>query len=202
MILLVTALRAEALPLGLALTEREMLDRRLVMGRLAGRPAALLRCGVGRERARAQTEAAVKRLEPDWVLSLGTAGGLDDGLDIGETIGASEVILAATGERFETAPLPGVRAGAVLTVDALIHTPQRRAEAGRQAMLCEMEAAGVAQAARGRRFSALKVVSDHAGATADPALLVGSPASIARFQRRAAELCWERLVPALRRALG
>ncbi len=195
-VLLAAALLAEVLPFLRRLERPRPLDRRLVLGRLAGRPVALLRTGVGRRRAERRVRAALALYDTDIVVSLGTCGALTDELRVGQLVSAQRIL------DLEQAPLPlplsRARPVDLVTVSRPVfdqRTRQRWLERGAQ--VCEMEAAGVLAAAEGRRFHALKVVSDMAGRGRSAASAGPRALSVARFMLRAWHLSERRLAPAV-----
>jgi len=198
-ILVAGALRAEVGPLIDQLDGRERIGRRLVRGHLDGVLLAVLRCGVGPERAQERTTAAVKRWAPERVLSIGTCGSLTDELAVGDVVSASEVSLEGGGV-VPSAPLLHPRSASLVTVASVVWDATRR-DALRAAghHVCDMEAAGVGRAAGPCPFSALKVVSDLAGRDAPRR---PRPIDIAAFQLLARRLSERALVPALRQALA
>ena len=190
------ALPAETLPLLRWLRRPRPLSRRLI----AGERAAVLTCGVGPERAERRTRDALERWPAAWVISLGTCGALIDGLAVGDVYCASALSVSG-GPPLEVSPLAGLVGARVVTVDRpVFDAPRRAALAAEGAALVEMEAAGVAAAAAGRRFSAVKVVSDDAGASGG-STFTPTAVNILRFQRLALRLSRERLTPALVAAL-
>lgn len=203
--LLVGATDAETLPVLRAIGGARPLAPRLMAGSLAGAPVAVLTAGVGPGKAARFLGASVARFRPDRVVSFGTCGGLVPGLAVGDLRTVDPLYRA--GSVWEAEPLPGHRVAGLATVDRFVWSrEQREALVALGAAICDMEAAVVAQAAHeaGLRFSALKVVSDKAGAEPDPALPRGrlSPLTAARFKLRAMRLVARRLLPALREALA
>jgi len=149
-----------------------------VSGRSAGHAVVLIQAGIGREPARRALLAAAHWLEFCAAWSLGFAGGLTDQLNPGELVCPSTLLLddGLTGRSIPAAPAQAeVRAalsaagipcrdGAVLTVDTPVRTPEAKREAHRRtgAVAVDMEAAGVAEAARelGIPWLAIKAVVD------------------------------------------
>ena len=193
--LLVVALPGEGWPLIRRMAGRRWLGRRLVLGRLGGMPVAVLCCGIGRESARTRTVEALRIVAPGRVLSLGTCGALVDDLPVGSAVQARAMLDC------ENAPdlLPlGLREVVLATVPRVVARPADRAAwAARGAEVCEMEAAGVAEAAGDLPFAAVKVVSDLAGAKRSR--LAGWPRAVrlGAFQVLAARLVRRSLVPVL-----
>ena len=202
--LLVGALWAEVSPVATRLRDRRWLGSRLVVGTLAGVPVAVLRAGVGPDAASARTAQGLARWPADRVLSFGTCGAISDQLALGDVI-TGQTVATERGPRLALSALQGVPTVTIASVRAVVCTEARRsalAEAGFE--ICEMECAAVHQAAAGRPVYALKVVSDRAGADADPALPLSgipSPTRLLRSQVRAMALVQRRLLPALERCL-
>ena len=201
MTLIVAALWAESLPIGLALSERKMLGRRVVLGKVHGEQVALLRCGVGLAKAEREGERILARLPITRVISVGTCGSLREDLPVGEVITASSVHHSLISRTRAAQAIPGVRAVPLVSVADPVFTRARRAQLSPTAAACEMEAAALQLCAGDRAFSALKVVSDLAGAEQDAAFSPGDPSAFLRFQRRAAELVHRALLPPLLQAL-
>jgi nucleoside phosphorylase len=149
-----------------------------VSGRAAGHAVVLIQAGIGREPARRALLAAAHWLQFCAAWSLGFAGSLTEQLKPGELVCASTLVLddGLTGRSFPAAPaqaevrtalsVAGIacRDGAVLTVETPLRTPEAKREAQRRtgAIAVDMEAAGVAEAARelGIPWLALKAVVD------------------------------------------
>lgn len=199
-LLLAGALWAEVLPVLRRLEGRRALSRRLFLGRLAGREVALLQVGVGAPRAERRARAALTGIEASAVLSFGTCGALVGDLPIGSVVTGEAVGHEDGGEVLARA-LPGPRAVRVATVARVVTDRDRRERlAARGYAICEMEAWGVQRAAPHLPFHVLKVVSDQAGADADPVFEgtpIPSPLRVARFQLHAHRLVERALLPAL-----
>lgn len=178
-----------------------MLDRRTFLGQVHGRDVVLLRCGVGLAKSAGEGERILARLPITRVISVGTCGSLRPDLPVGEVITASTVLHSLSGQTRGAVPIPGVRAVPLVSVADPVFTRARRAQLAPIAAACEMEAAALQHCAGDRPFSALKVVSDLAGAEEDAAFAPGDPSSFLRFQRRAAELVQRALLPPLLQAL-
>lgn len=199
--LLVGALGVETLPLILRMHRRSVLTPRVVTGQLGGREVAVATVGVGPRQALSRGREAVQRFQPDAVLSLGTCGALVDALDVGAVVAASSVRLEGGPARGVTR-LQGLPAVGVVTVSRAVHEPTHRSRLqGVGDSVCEMEAVSVLQAADGRPFAALKVVSDMAGASVSDLIGPPDPLRQARFARLAQRLVRDRLLPELLRLL-
>ena len=202
--LLVAAMGVESLPFVRRLEGARPLGARVVVGRLGGHAVAVATVGVGPDKAALRTRAALDRWRPDAVVSVGTCGALLDSLRIGE-VRAADHLMADTAHVADLTGFGAIATATVTTVRRACWTPAARdrlAVAG--AHLVEMEAAAVWQAARAVRpplpAFAVKVVSDHAGGTRDPAVAeagLPGPAALARFKARALHLVERALVPAV-----
>ena len=165
-------------------------DFRVVVGELAGRAVVLIPAGLGRDRARRALLAASHQFSFRAAWSLGFAGGLTETLCVGDVVCPAAVLLddGRTGQSFGVAPAQaavraalaaaGIRIhdGPLLTVDDPLRTPEVKRAAHRRtgAVAVDMEAAGVAEAARdlGIPWLAIKAVVDAAG-EALPEFLAG-----------------------------
>ena len=181
LVLLVVALAAERRALqGILRTGRsQRLGRRpAVCGRLAGQDVLLVQAGIGRDRAREVVVVAAREFGVQAAWSLGFAGGLTERLRPGDLVYPAAVLddaepagapmvadasHAAVCAAMRRAALP-VESGALITVRTALRTPEsKRAVARRRgAVAVEMEAAGVASAARdlGIPWAALKAIVD------------------------------------------
>lgn len=190
-VLLVVALAVERHALQGSLQERRrqgLGGRPAVRGRLAGRDILLVQAGIGRDRAHDTVIAAAREFAVDAAWSLGFAGGLTDRLRPGDLVFPAAVLddadtgggpLAADSSHatvyaaLSRAAIP-VDAGNVITVETVLRTPEaKRAVRQRSgAVAAEMEAAGVARAARdlGIPWAALKAVVDAADDPVPPFL--------------------------------
>lgn len=121
--------------------------------------ASVICGGIGSEPARRATEAAIREIRPECVISVGFAGALDSSRKVGTIFEPRVVINAADSSRIET----GIGSGTLLSFGSVADTGQkRRLREAYGAAAVDMEAAAVAHgaAARGVRFGALKVISD------------------------------------------
>ena len=190
---LVVALAQERRPLLrlLAAARQGRADEfRLIVGELAGQTAVLIQAGIGRDRARRALLAAAHRFPVRAAWSLGFSGGLAETLCPGDLVCPAVVLQddGRTGQSFGVAPAQaavraalaaaGIRThdGPLLTVDDPLRTPEVKRAAHRRtgAVAVDMEAAGVAEAARelGIPWLAIKAVVDAAG-EALPEFLAG-----------------------------
>jgi nucleoside phosphorylase len=186
---LLVALHAErrALERRLRDARRAQMDGRPVaFGNLAGQPVVLIQAGLGPERARAAGRLAVGRLDCRSLWSLGLAGGLDPALRTGDLVLAERVgtpdhlAPGRPAAAAVAASLPGIamHVGAIISVDAPACTPEEKAALRRssRALVVDMEAAGVAEAAEaaGVPWLAFKAVLDPADMAVPPALLAAA----------------------------
>ena len=128
--------------------------------------------GVGREAAAQATEDLIKIHHPEWVVSAGFAGALDDRMRRGHILMADEVVdekrhPLTVGFKIDPRVIqatPSLHVGRLLTVDQLIRSgaEKRNLAAAFGAVACDMETMAVAQACRRRqvRFMSVRVVSD------------------------------------------
>jgi nucleoside phosphorylase len=180
-VLLVVALAAERYAVQGSLQERR--NRRFggrpaVRGRLAGRDILLVQAGIGRDRASDTVFAAAREFDVEAAWSLGFAGGLSERLRAGDLVFPTAVLddadaggaplavdfsHATVCAALRGAALP-VDAGNLITVGTVLRTPEAKRAVGRRsgAVAAEMEAAGVARAARdlGIPWMVLKAIVD------------------------------------------
>ncbi len=123
--------------------------------------AGLICGGIGPGAARRATEAIIRDSAPSRIVSVGFAGALDPGLQVGDVIEPGVVINGQDGSRTNA----GTGEYALVSYPAVCGTEQKKKlREAFGAALVDMEAAAVAQGAEARRiaFGALKVVSDDA----------------------------------------
>lgn len=111
----VIAMDKEAAPVIAAMTdtsEKKISGKRVIYGALCGETVAVVVCGVGKVNAACGAQIAVTGLNADAVINIGVAGGLNDGLKIGELYGIS----AAVQYDFDLTQLNGTEIG---TLDEL-----------------------------------------------------------------------------------
>ena len=180
-VLLVVALAAERYALRGSLQERRNQrfgGRSAVRGRLAGRDVLLVQAGIGRDRARDAVVSAAREFDVEAAWSLGFAGALSERLQPGDLVFPAAVLdeadiggvpLAADCSHttvcaaLRRAAVP-VDPGNLITVGSVLRTSEAKRDVGRWsgAVAAEMEAAGVARAARdlGIPWAALKAIVD------------------------------------------
>src|SRR5271157_5468045 len=107
--------------------------------------AALVCGGIGAEAARRATEALIREVKPERVISVGFAGALDSSLQVGHVLEPRTVINAADGARTEIGSGDGI-----LVSSATVGGKEQKARLGRVygAIAVDMEAAAVAQGAQ------------------------------------------------------
>jgi len=141
-------------------------------GKLGGREVVIVEGGVGQKAAARATTETIKFYRPNWVISAGFAGSLDEKLRRGHILMADEVVNLA-GESIKTdlhldaaslAATKGLHIGRLVTVDSIIREPaERRALAAQHsALACDMECFAVARVCRdqGIPFLAVRIISD------------------------------------------
>lgn len=205
--LLVGALGVETLPVVRRLSRARPRSPRLVVGGWGGDEVGVLTVGVGPDKARRRTRAALDRFTPDALVSFGTCGALVDGIPVASMWGGAT--LRADGRPVaDLDVLPGFAPACVTTVARPCWTAAERARlAAAGATLVEMEAASVfaarEEAAPQAAFFVAKVVSDLAGGDPDDLGGEGAPpvSAKARFLTRAARLMDQHLAPGLLAAL-
>jgi adenosylhomocysteine nucleosidase len=83
----IIALQSEAEPVLAHLTqktERTVCEKKVISGLLSGEPVAIVVCGVGKVNAACGAQYAVDVLQADTLINLGVAGGLNDGVKVGQ----------------------------------------------------------------------------------------------------------------------
>ncbi len=123
---------------------------------------ALVCGGIGAEAARRATEAIIREVNPERVISVGFAGALDESLDVGDVLQPRTVINAADGARTDV----GSGEGILVSSSTVVGKEQKiRLAKAYGAGAVDMEAAAVAQGAeaRGIGFGAVKAISDTSG---------------------------------------
>jgi adenosylhomocysteine nucleosidase len=161
---LIAALPAELKPLVRDWQKRGDLHR----GRIGGLDAVATCAGMGAVAATRACERALASGANDTLVSLGYAGSVSCGLQVGAAYVIREVVDATTGERFAT-DMPAAQSAdqpkpqRLLTIDHVAGPDEkRRLAAQHQAVLVDMEAAAVARFARDHnlRFCAFKAITD------------------------------------------
>lgn len=147
---------------------------RLFEKALVNGAAALICGGIGAEAARRATEAVVREVNPERVISVGFAGALDPSLKVGDVLEPRIVINAADSARTEIESGEGI-----LVSSATVAGKDRKPQLAKSynAIAVDMEAAAVAQGAEasGVEFATVKAISDAADFT--------MPGTMERFVR-------------------
>lgn len=129
-------------------------------GRIGSSEAVAIAGGMGSAAAGRACAAVLASGVVDTLVSLGYAGSVSCGLQVGAAYPVREVVDAATGEAFPTQTDKGQR---LITLARVAGTDEKRRLAlEHKAVLIDMEAAAVARFARERnlRFLCLKAVTD------------------------------------------
>ncbi len=141
-------------------------------GTFAGKEIAVVTTGVGCKAASRATLDYVRSRQPQWVISAGFAGGLNEDLHRGHVLMADRIARAdqeelAVGLTFakdSLAETPGVHVGRLLTVDRIVHAVADKKELGRQkdALAVDMETWAVAHQCQQEkvRFLSVRIISD------------------------------------------
>jgi adenosylhomocysteine nucleosidase len=138
----------------------ERRGRNLWAGRIGDHETVAVAGGIGAAAAERAVERAFAEADPDVLVSYGWAGALTCAVKPRTACAISEVIDAASGERFATRCSDGYR---LITLDRVARADEKRGVAEKhQAVLVDMEAAAVARmaAARNVAFYCFKVISD------------------------------------------
>jgi len=142
-------------------------------GRRDQRRIVVVQTGIGVKAARKGVDDAIALLQPQWVVSAGFAGSLDEKLKRGHFLMANSVVNEAgeelsIGLKLEAATIeatPGLHTGRLLTVDRLVREESQRRELAIRhgAVACDMETMAVAQACRDQRirFMSVRVISEN-----------------------------------------
>ena len=151
-------------------------------GKLNGTDVVAAKCGVGKVNAAMCTAAMILNYAPSVVINTGVAGGIGEGVKIGNMVVASHTVqydydTTAIGEptsakhnavleKYAEKIYNGVHTGVIATGDRFVADPafclQLKAEFG--AISCEMETGAVAQvcAVNKTPFCGLRAISDNA----------------------------------------
>ena len=156
-IAIIAALPGELKPLARGWQQR---GKNLWAGRIGDHEAVAIAGGIGAAAAQRAVERAFAEGNPSALVSYGWAGALTCAVKPPDACVISEIVDAATGERFTTASTDGFR---LITLDRVVRYDEKRALAQKhQAVLVDMEAAAVARmaVARGIPFYCFKGISD------------------------------------------
>jgi len=194
----VVALVSELTPLLALLKQPRLRSHRLCVGQVQHHRVAILRCGLGPSVAAQRTRAALERIQPRSVWSVGSCGALTDQLPVGTCLTANRLV-SPSGATLPVTPVRELPTHTLHTVTRPVFTPEaRRASRQTGAAACEMEAAGVARAVGDRcPVYVVKVVSDLAGGAPDPAIDAVRAVAMARFHVRVEGLMRSEVAPHL-----
>lgn len=141
-------------------------------GQLNGRHVLIAESGVGQEAAHAVTADVIGLYQPNWVISAGFAGALQEELRRGHILMAEEVVdatgkklsIGLTVDRASIEASPALHVGRLLTVNQLIRTRAQKEQLGEEhaALACDMEtlAVGLACQRAGTKFMSVRIISD------------------------------------------
>jgi adenosylhomocysteine nucleosidase len=165
------------------ISDRVRLDKSEAwFGKYQGRNIVLVRTGVGRKRAQNATQQVIDKFNPEVIISMGYAGALTEGLNVGDMFVASTILSPESDSNsFEmddpknlkwlelakkTPPPENVKLkiGRLITVDMVVHTPKAKKELGSRfrAEAVEMETLEIALLARVNKiaFISIRGISD------------------------------------------
>ena len=165
------------------ISDRVRLDKSEAwFGKYQGRNIVLVRTGVGRKRAQNATQQVIDKFNPEVIISMGYAGALTEGLNVGDLFVASTILSPESDSNsFEmddpknlkwlelakkTPPPENVKLkiGRLITVDMVVHTPDAKKELGNRfrAEAVEMETLQIALLARVNKiaFISIRGISD------------------------------------------
>ncbi|MDE6001675.1 MAG: 5'-methylthioadenosine/S-adenosylhomocysteine nucleosidase [Clostridia bacterium] len=89
------AMEKEAAPLIAAMTsvkEKLINGKRVICGKLFGEKTGVIICGVGKVNAACGTQYAIDKMKADAIINLGVAGGLNNGVTLGEVYAISHAV--------------------------------------------------------------------------------------------------------------
>jgi len=165
------------------ISDRVRLDKSEAwFGKYQGRNIVLVRTGVGRKRAQNATQQVIDKFNPEVIISMGYAGALTEGLNVGDMFVASTILSPESDSNsFEmddpknlkwlelakkTPPPENVKLkiGRLITVDMVVHTPKAKKELGSRfrAEAVEMETLEIALLTRVNKiaFISIRGISD------------------------------------------
>jgi len=137
------------------------------VGKLAEQQVIVAVSGPGGAAARRAIGAVHRGHAPDWIVSAGLAGGLNETVKRGDMVIPNR-LLATDGSSltvdFRLEPMPHQHVGPLLTVDKVVRTSEEKHRLGQQfaALAVDMETRAVAEFCREhkQRFLAVRVVGD------------------------------------------
>ena len=165
------------------ISDRVRLDKSEAwFGKYQGRNIVLVRTGVGRKRAQNATQQVIDKFNPEVIISMGYAGALTEGLNVGDMFVASTILSPESDsnsfemddpknlkwlELAKNTPPPEnvkLKIGRLITVDMVVHTPKVKKELGSRfrAEAVEMETLEIALLARVNKiaFISIRGISD------------------------------------------
>ncbi len=165
------------------ISDRVRLDKSEAwFGKYQGRNIVLVRTGVGRKRAQNATQQVIDKFNPEVIISMGYAGALTEGLNVGDMFVASTILSPESDsnsfemddpknlkwlELAKNTPPPEnvkLKIGRLITVDMVVHTPKAKKELGSRfrAEAVEMETLEIALLARVNKiaFISIRGISD------------------------------------------
>lgn len=174
-VVIVAAIDIELDPLRQRLTNRRV-ERgvfRTDFGQLGTRNVAIVESGVGRENATKAVSAVVSAFCPKLVISCGLAGGLSDGLDVGDVLFATSVLLGddldGRSFKFSGHATGSCHRGPVVTVDRAVldEDSKRKLAKSSGAFAVDMEtyAAALWCSQNAVNMIAVRAISDAVGDT-------------------------------------
>jgi adenosylhomocysteine nucleosidase len=135
--------------------------------------------GIGKRNAELAARAAVAHYQPAKLISVGLAGGLAGNLGTGNVVTPEVVVDASDGTEYRCAADRGTPGGVLVTACEIAGADAKSRLAEQfHARLVDMEAAGVARAARSARceFRCVKAISDEADFVMPPLARFVDPA--------------------------
>jgi adenosylhomocysteine nucleosidase len=150
---------------------------------------AVVQSGMGFAKARRATEALIDAHTPDWVLSVGFSGGLLPTTKIGDLVLANAIADTHGNEltvdlKMADDPEKGIYVGRFLNTDEIVRTVEEKKQLAEKhaAIAVDLESLAVAQVCRdmGKRFMAVRVISDDLSADLPPEVLsvIGSTGAV------------------------
>lgn len=149
-------------------------------GRYDGIRIVVVESGAGQERARRAAQALIDAHHPQWVLSCGFAGAMDEALKVGDIVVADKLLCPSQPAiqldfRMPADPNGAWRVGGLLTMPHIVRTvaEKRSLAAEHGALAVDMETYAVAEFCREQhqKFFAVRVCSDDLSADLPPEVL-------------------------------
>ena len=151
-------------------------------GKWLGKDIVLVRTGIGKQRAKEATSQLIEKFQPEVIISLGYAGALTEGMNVGDLLITKTIISSESDSPsleiegpenlkwLELAKMIAppnnakLKVGRLLTVDQVVHTPKAKKELANrfQAEAVEMETFDIFLLARQNNitFFSLRGISD------------------------------------------